>query len=161
MALFVMAATCQRPELTTTAKSETVGRQGVVEFTDGVASRRVRVEIPSGVLMAATGGEVKVATSTSTAAPISAVRFEVGPPAEGSTVVDETGQAGAVFAWTLPEDCQEGCEVIFPVTMRHIGDGDPPGILWTLEISVLYDDVNDIPDIVASEWPAVIEAADN
>lgn len=159
-ALVLMGATCQRPDLTTSAKNETVGRQGQVEFVDGVASRQVRLAIPEGVLDAATGGEVKVATSTSTAAPISPVEFEVGPPAEGSTVIEEPGQAGAAFPWELPEGCEEGCEVVFPVTIRHLGDGDPPGILWTLEISVLYDSVNDIPDLVGSEWPAVIEAPD-
>lgn len=159
-ALLLVAASCQRPEAKINPGSETVGRQGNVEFVDGVAARQVRLTIPPGVLTAATGGEVKVATSTMTEAPISAVEFEVGPPAEGSTVVDEIGQAAAVFPWTLPDGCEQGCEVVFPVTIRHIGPGVPPRILWTLEISVLYGDINDVPDLLPADWPAVIEEAD-
>lgn len=158
-AILLVAASCHRPETTITPKNETVGRQGNAEFVDGIAARQVRLTIPPGVLAAATGGEVKVATSTRTEAPISAVEFEVGPPAEGSTVIDESGQAAAVFPWVLPDGCEQGCEVVFPVTIRHIGSGDPPRILWTLEISVLYGDINDVPDLLPADWPAVIEKA--
>lgn len=158
-ALLLVAATCQRPDVTTHASEETVGPYGRVEFVDGMAARQVRVEIPPGILAEATGGEVTLYTSTGGEAPISAVEFTLGHPASGTTVVDESGRAEGDFAWALPEDCELGCDVVFPVKLRHIGDGDPPSISWSLDVTVIYDDVNDVPDLTTNDWPAVIEPA--
>lgn len=48
--LVLVAASCDPPGATALSGSETVGRQGQVEFVDDVIRRQVRVSIPAGAL---------------------------------------------------------------------------------------------------------------
>lgn len=158
VALTLIAASCQEPSWTAFSPSETVGPSGGFEFQDGVVQRQVRVSIPTDVLGEATGGSVRLSASTRSAAPISAVEFQIGGLMDGEAVVDEQGSVGFDFDWDLPKDCEHGCDVVLPVTIRHVGEGDPPVILWSLAVSVEYRSVSLIPP-EAQDITAVIEAA--
>lgn len=87
----------------------------------------------------------------------------MGEPINGRAVVDkpndQPGSMGIDFDWEPPANCQDGCEVVFPVTIRHIGDGDPPHIGWSMGICLEYRSVSDVPP-EAWEMRAVIEVLD-
>ena len=157
LALALSAATCKPPAATAFTAGETVGHQSNFEFDGGPLERQVRVTIPAGALEGATEGHANLAISTRTA--VWAMRFEIGAPAAGVAVVDEQGNPGFVFDWTLPEDCEGGCEVVVPVTISHVGEGEPPRLVWSMNFTIAYEAVvpaaaEDLPD-------AVIEAADD
>ena len=154
--LTLMAASCDPPGATAFTVGETVGRQSNFELDGGPLRRQVRVTIPAGALEGATEGHANLAISTRTA--VSAVQFDIGAPAAGVAIVDEPGNRGFDFAWTLPEDCEGGCEVLVPVTISHVGDGEPPRLVWSMHFTIAYESAvpaaaEDLPD-------AIIEAAD-
>jgi hypothetical protein len=153
--LVLVAASCNPPGETVGTGSETVGRQGEVEFVDGVIERQVRVAIPAGALEGAEGGVAEFGVSTSTPEPISAVEVDFGGSVEGEAVVDHQGNYGFDLDWTIPNDCDNGCEVIVPVTFRHVGDGDEPGFVWSMSFTIGYESV--VPP-EAEDMDAVIES---
>lgn len=157
LALTLMAASCQEPEATVATPSETVGPLGDVEFQDGVVQRQVRVFIPAGVLGEATGGSARLSASSGTASATSAVEFQVGDDINDSGLVDAPGRRDFDFDWDPPADCEDGCNIMFPVTIQHVSEGDPPRVLWSLAVSVEYRSVSLVPP-QTQDMTAVIEA---
>jgi hypothetical protein len=153
--LVLVAASCNPPGATVQTGSETVGRQGQVEFEDGVIHRQVRVSIPAGALEGADSSFARLGIWTGTRPPISEVEVEFGGPVDGEAVVDRGGNYGFILDWTLPSDCAAGCEVVVPVTFRHVGDGDEPGFTWALIFTVGYQSL--VPP-EAENMRAVVES---
>ena len=153
--LVLMAASCNPPGETVMTGSETVGHQGQVEFVDGVIKRQVRVSIPAGALEGAEESFAEFAVSTSTPEPISTVEVVFGGSVEGEAVVDHQGNYGFTLDWILPDDCDNGCELVVPVTFRHVGDGDEPRFGWSLDFTVGYESL--VPP-GAEDMTAVIES---
>lgn len=153
--LVLVAASCNPPGETVMTGSETAGHQGQVEFVDAVIERQVRVSIPAGALEGAEETFARFAVSTGTPEPVSTVEVGFGGSVEGEAVVDHQGNYGFDLDWTLPNDCDNGCELVVPVTFRHVGEGDEPGFIWSMAFTIAYESL--VPP-EAEDMTAVIES---
>lgn len=156
--LVVTAATCNPPGASTSTARETVGPDNTPEFADGPLHRQVAVMVPAGAMEGAKGGSAGMVVSTK-ADPFSAVEFVMTGPVEARVVIDEPGNEGFRFDWTLPTDCEQGCEVVVPVTITHIGDGDLPRFSWSMSFTIAYETV--APDLEPGSFLAEIKPAEN
>ena len=140
--------------------SETVSRDNTPEFVDGVLERHVRLTVPPGGLDSVVSGLLSIGVSTSTPEPFPDVELMIGPPIEDSVVVDEVGNP--VWEWDLPlpEDCQDGCEILVPVSFEQIGEGSPPMFIWSASFGFEYESES-LKPAAAEDMTAVIEPADS
>lgn len=155
--LVVIAASCDPPGATAFAPSETVGPNNTPEFADGPLHRQVVVVVPAGAMERAKDGSARMGMSTRVN-PFSAVEFAISGPVEARVVVAEPGNPGFRFDWTLPTDCEQGCEVVVPVTITHIGDGDLPTFGWSMSFTIAYETA--APDLEPGSFRAEIKPAE-
>lgn len=145
------------PDVGINTVSETIGPDNTPEFTSGPVLRQARLTIPPGALVGSVDGEFALQGSTRTPEPIPAVEFAIGDPIGNMLVVDAQGNFGEDFEWELPSACDNGCDVVVPVTIEQTGDGEPPTLGWSVSFYVEYE--SSVPP-EAEGMTAVIEPAD-
>ena len=127
------------PSVLVGTKSETVGPDNTPEFVGGPVERGVLITIPAGALEGSVSGRFRLGGSTSTPSPFPAVEFDIGDPIYDTVVVDSVGGFVEEFEWELPAGCQNGCDVMVPVTIEQTGAGDPPRFGWSVGFYVEYE----------------------
>lgn len=146
------------PSVLVSTASETVGPVNTPEFVGGPVDRRAQITIPAGALEGGVSGRFRLGGSTSTPSPFPAVEFVIGDPISDTVVVDAVGGFVEEFDWELPVDCDNGCEVMVPVTIEQTGEGDPPRFGWSVSFYVEYE--GSVPP-EAEDMTAVIEPANS
>jgi hypothetical protein len=142
--------------------SETVGPDNApVEFLGGPLKRQVRITFPPGGLENARPGAVfGIGVTTLSAEPFPDVEFVVGAPVDDQVVIEEAGGfPGWDWEFALPKACEQGCEIIIPVTIEQTEEGDPPRFGWSASFGFDYTSDELIP-AAADAITMVIEPAD-
>jgi hypothetical protein len=73
--------------------------------------------------------------------------------------VENVGSASWDWELPLPEDCEQGCEIVIPVTIEQTGEGEPPSFVWSASFGFDYTSDELIP-AAADAITMVIEPAD-
>ena len=97
--------------------------------------------------------------STSTPEPFPDVELVIGAPINDRVVVKDTGNPGWDWDLPLPDNCENGCEIVIPVTIEQIEEGDPPRFGWSAWFRFDYES-DTLRPAAAQDMIAVIEPAD-
>lgn len=120
-------------------KADSVGPNDTPEFVGGVVEREVQIGVPAGGLEGAIEGELNVGLATGTPAPFPDVQFTIGDPINEKVVANRVGNTSWEWDFPVPNECQQGCKIVIPVTIEQVGEGEPPVLSWSANLYFSYE----------------------
>lgn len=137
---------------------DTIDTDTSPELVGGVVEREVRITIPSGGLDNAEVAVFSLHAYTRSPEPFSDVAIAVGDPVNETVTIRKVSSPQWEWNFPVPDDCQNGCTIVVPVTLEQSEEGPAPKFSWSANLFFDYGSDTSVPD-AASDMNAKIVPA--